>query len=851
MRFLIIFMIFASLLEAQYLRTIRIGTYPNESSAIKALEEIQKYTSSNPTISNLQKEWDFTFKERKSGKYYITLAEPFRDRDVLQQVLDNLRLVYPDIYVTRLKSAPAFKKTTKKEDEHKDKVKADVVLNKEPITVEKPFELIHKKIISENSMPNSKKEESYIVYILAIILLIFLILTIVFFRLFRRYKKSADDLGMQNMILEEQLEQEKRKLKNKDKVFSHTSHELRNPMSAIIGLSHLLLEESMSLKQKEYVKKINGSAKYILEIINDILDISKMEAGALKIEKREFNINHVIKHVVNIVSVAARENGTRVELDIHRNVPPYIIGDSLRLTQILINLLSNAVKFTKNGLVTLSIRKASQHGKVMSMEFVVKDNGIGMTETQLKNIFVSYTQESESIAREYGGTGLGLSIVKYLIDIMNGDIQVESKKQHGTTFVVHLQFNTFKADEKRFYRLPSKKYLNKRVLIVEKSQSNVDKLKEAFNYFHYIVHTIPSFDDIVFDANIRFDIVIINKDQADSKVIATVKQMQEENKTKFILFSNSILEVDKKLLDTLEIDGHLNRPFTQADVLELLKNVCNEDENIKKISKESLPKEKLKSLSKKKILIAEDNRLNHKVLTEILAGTPLELKFVENGQEALDVLKTTIIKFDLIILDINMPKLNGYETALEIRKNKKYKDVPILALTADVMQESIDKAYEVGMQGHIAKPVIINTFYEKLYNVLSDSPSILLSHNKEKADEHLLENEGFAPSNVLNDVHDDDVLYRSLLEDFQKLYKSSALEIKQLLNNGKFKEARKKAIDIKEVAFNIGAYKLCENAADMQYVFEKGSRGNYMEILNNYQEALSDLLKEIEHYLQS
>jgi len=861
LRIVIFLLLLVSFIHAQYLRTIRIGTYPNESTAKEALNEIQKYASNNPTISTLQREWDFKFKERQSGKYYITLVEPFRDRSVLQQVLDNLRLVYPDIYVTRLKS---YVSAPKKIPEPKNiivkesfpilkKEQASVVIEKKTeIPVEKKVELkkveVPLETVGIKEISEKKKGIDYTFYIFVFILFILFSATILLFILFRKYKKNSEDLLMQKMMLQEQLEQANKKLKNKDKVFSHTSHELRNPMSAIIGLSHLLLEESMQLKQKEYVKKIEGSAKYLLEIINDILDLSKMEAGALKMEQREFNINHVIRHVVNIVSVAARENGTRVELDIHKNVPPYIVGDSLRLTQVLINLLSNAVKFTKNGVVILSIRKTSQHGEMLTLEFIVKDNGIGMTQNQLNHIFVSYAQASESTAREFGGTGLGLSIVKYLVDIMKGDIQVESKKQHGTTFVVHLQFNTLKANEKRFYRLPSKEYLNKRVLIVEKSQGNIDKLKDAFSYFNYLIHTIPSFDDIVFDANMKFDIVIINKDQVNSKLIGIIKKMKEKNKTKFILFSNSILEVDKKLLEELEIDEHLNRPFTQEDVLELLKKVCSIGKVAHKINKAQLPKEKLKTLQKKKVLIAEDNRLNHKVLSEILSDTPLEILFVENGEEALKVIRTTIRKFDLILLDINMPKLNGYETALEIRKLEKYNDVPILALTADVMQDAIDKTYEVGMQGHIAKPIIVNTFYERLYNILKEDKAISLPYIQQKSKS--LKFKEFSPTKALVHIHNDTELYESLLEDFYQLYKNSAQELEKLLKAGKFKEARAKAIDIKDVAFNVGAYKLYEDAADMQYTFEKGKRGNYFEVLSHYQETLSALLQEIKRYLQ-
>jgi len=923
-------------LQAEYLRTIRIGTYPDEASAKKALQEIQSYAQKNSTISKLQAEWDFEFKERASGKYYITLAEPFRNREVLQAVLDNLRLVYPDIYVTRLKSYKAFEKKESPQEEVlssqkislsvEEKTSIDSTPEAAPsqttilpkpktapvivatVTDKKP--LLKK---DDNSQSQKSKKEDigttsdellYGVAGFILLLIVFLLYKT------QRYKKAYEEKQLESMMLQEKLEQMEQKLKNKDKIFSHTSHELRNPMGAIIGLSHLLLEESMPQKQKECVKKIEGSAKYLLEIINDILDISKMEAGALKIENREFNLNHVLRHVINIVSVAARENGTRVELDVANDVPPYIVGDSLRLTQVLVNLLSNAVKFTKNGLVVLSIRKTSQNADLVTLEFQVRDNGIGMTQSQLKNIFNSYVQASESTAREYGGTGLGLSIVKYLVDIMKGDIHVTSKKQHGTTFVLHLKFHLYKEKEKRFYRLPSKEYLNRRVLIVDSSQSNIKKLTDSFEYFNYIVHTIPSFKETLLDPQIRFDIVVVNKLLVDDALLAVIEEMKKRDKTKFILFSDSLYEEDRELLNELDIDEHLCRPFTQEDVLELLKKICSvaKTKEIEEKPQSNEAKERLKEIGKRNILIAEDNRLNHKVLGSILSDTAFELTFVEDGKAALKKLQEDEKRYDLVLLDINMPKLNGYETALEIRKLDAYKEVPILALTADVTQDAINKSYEVGMQGHISKPIIIQNFYEKLYTMLSKNEVILLNSTQkqvkeelsiQKAQEEKESQKELLKSQVQNQekksttksakklkelvvqespkeakrlseseiqalqqnfqevslsaglehAHHDEELYKSLLREFDKLYKDSANELAELIKNNKFQEAREKALDIKETALHIGAYKLYENVAAMQYEFEKAQQHSSMEMLRYYKESLETLLREIHKYL--
>ena len=777
MRYFILLFVITNLLSAQYVRSIRIGTYPDEASAKTALKHLQKYAKSNTVITKLQKEYGFILKERVSGKYHITLAEPFYNKKVIHKVLKELRLKYPDAYIGKYYSPEALQ--TKKTSSPKTAEKIEEKLSKKiediPLAVikQKPFDDEVKVVAKESGVmhveKSQKAEETSISYEkipqkttskkvtkepivkakkveapkrvekaninqialkkevskesngqLIAFALGFVPLLLILFFVVRYFQKRLEKENVQKMMLQEQLEQVNNKLKNKDKIFSHTSHELRNPMSAIIGLSQLLLEESMPQKQKDYVKKIEDAAKYLLEIINDILDLSKMEAGALKIEQKEFNLNHVLKHVVNIISVAARENGTHVELNVEHDVPPYIVGDALRLTQVLINLLNNAVKFTKNGIVILSIKKLEDHGNKLKLEFRIEDNGIGMTPNQLKKVFASYAQASASTAREFGGTGLGLSIVKELVEIMDGDIHVESKKQHGTTFIIHLKFHNFKANNKRFYRLPSKDFLNKKVLVVERSERNIQKIKNSFSYFNYTVHTIPSLNHVVLDEGMKFDIVVINKDIVDEKLINIIKKMKVKDKTKFILFSDSVLDVDKALLDKLEINEYLSRPFTQEDLLNVLKNVCTQKEQKTKVSKEDANnKEKLKTLGNKKILIAEDNKLNCKVLRSILSDTELELSFVEDGQAALDEVMQSRKPFDLIILDINMPKLNGYEVAKEIRKLARYNDTPILALTADVMQEAVDKSYAAGMQGHIAKPIIVNDFYKTLYDVLT------------------------------------------------------------------------------------------------------------------------------------
>ena len=259
-------------------------------------------------------------------------------------------------------------------------------------------------------------------------------------------------------------------------------------------------------------------------------------------------------------------------------------------------------------------------------------------------------------------------------------------------------------------------------------------------------------------------------------------------------------------------------------------------------------KDKLKKFSNKKILVVEDNTLNHKVIAGLLSETGIDLTFAINGQEAVDlVLKGT--KFDVVLMDINMPIMDGYDASREIRKHKQYNSLPILALTADVMEESISKALASGMQGHIAKPIIVDIFYKKILDSLAGKPIYInesLIEKPKQSDEF----EEISISIGLGRCDNDEKFYKSILKDFKVMYINSSIRLEELCREGKFKEARSMAMDIKDVALNIGAYNLCENAATMEYEFEKGERSKWQKLVGSYTTSLDKLFKDIDKYLK-
>jgi len=860
---------FSLTLNADYIRSIRIGTYPNQSIAENSLVEINNFVLMHESIDDLMQDNDFAFKARASGNYYVIVAEPFTNRKILQQVLDTLRIEYKDIYVTKLKSMP---KRVRKEEALDTVVEDKKELLEEELEVEvleansniiESIEDTRKKelpkkteklSLSETKLikiveQGAQNEENFLVFLSVLALVIFIVLMSLM-RYLLLVKKENEQLKNKAMIYEDRLQKSTLDVSTKDELLSHVSHELRTPMTAIMGLTHLVLESELTKLQKDYVEKIENSSQHLLNLINDILDVSKIKAGELKIEKTEFNINNILDYVLSVNAINAKRKSVILTMDIDHDVPAKVIGDSLRLGQVLINLIGNAVKFTQNGEVNLGLKVQSKFSDGLKLEFAISDTGIGMTEEQVQNMFNSYYQANDSTSREFGGTGLGLSISKELIELMDGEIKVSSQKDVGTTFTFTVSLKLKDPQNQRQYRLPSSSMLNKKILIVDPSNKNVIPLIKSLSYFNYQTDSIASFEDYHLDIQTEYNILIINQYNITTSAIEVISNMQKQYKTKLVILSELYSVIESGLLESLQVDSYLQVPCSQQSVLNMIVDLYvakNLDTRSRKVTR----KDKLKTVSNKKILVAEDNDINQKVIQGLLAQTGIELTLVDDGQEAVDLVYKNI-HFDLLLMDINMPNMNGYQAAREIRKSSKYKDLPILALTGDVMDDALSKVVASGMQGHIAKPIIVDIFYKKIYDTLNDSTNTIINSESDIDFKEIEEEDQFNELSIsvgLGRCHGDKEFYHSILEEFKTIYVNSSINLQELCDDSKFKEARRLAMDIKDVSLNIGAYNLCESAATMEYEFEKGERSNWREFISFYNIQLVKLFKDIDGYL--
>lgn len=539
--------------------------------------------------------------------------------------------------------------------------------------------------------------------------------------LLARSLQKEEDISNIVSEYEDKLQESQRKLEQRSEFFASMSHEIRTPMNAIIGMSQILLEDpTLTNSQLENVKTINRSSNMLLGIINDILDFSKIEAGKLTLEKTSFDLNMILSYLADMISFKVQEKGINITFEIDHNIAKNYIGDPLRISQILLNLISNAVKFTEMGGVTLSIRTLESADKDKSeLEFEVSDTGIGMNQSQLQNLFQSYGQAAHDTSRKYGGTGLGLVISKQLVSLMDGHIWAVSEEKKGTSFFVTMVLDNDEKSTKRKYRLPSADIMAWKVLIIDAHEKSRDSLKNLLNYFHIQTQNAKDVNEI---ANIlkeeTFDILFIDEKMFGAFDFASYKN---ESNVKIVLIEEWMNSLKSREVENITVDELLKRPFNQQMIFNTLsslynRNFAHNEEEIHKTTKDFV-----RDLGRHKILIAEDNLINQKVMSGLLKDTYLEIDFANDGLEALKYLQNAKELPELIFMDINMPNLDGFMATQSIRRNTHYESIVIVGLSGNVEKAEIDKAHEVGMQEYLHKPIDVKELHEVLIKYLDSA----------------------------------------------------------------------------------------------------------------------------------
>jgi polar amino acid transport system substrate-binding protein len=651
---------------------------------------------------------------------------------------------------------------------------------------------------------------------------------------------------------------------------ANMSHEIRTPMNAVIGMAHLALKTDLTLKQRDYLTKIQSSANSLLGIINDILDFSKIEVGKMDMESVDFYLEDVLDNLANLITVKARE---KEELEVlfapANDVPRFLVGDPLRLGQVLINLANNAVKFTESGEIVVTIDKVGQTEDKVTLQFSVSDSGIGMTAEQMAKLFQSFSQADTSTTRKYGGTGLGLAICKKLVSMMDGEIWVESAKGQGTTFIFTADFGLGKEEARKQFT-PSNDLRGLKALVVDDNVTSREILRDLLESFSFNVALSASGEEAITeienaDQKAPFKLVVMDWKMPGMDGIETATHIKTHpDLTKIpaiILVTAYSREEVMQKADKAGLDGFLLKPVNPSVLFDAIMQAFGKDvPGTSRIAKHQKDVHALQAINGARILLVEDNEINQQVAKEILEGADLKVTLAENGQQAVEAVQHT--HFDAVLMDVQMPVMDGYTATREIRNLKsEIRNVPIVAMTAHAMAGDEENSLAAGMNDHITKPIDPVQLFTTLQKWIQPSKKPLKAEQTEPTAAKPAAEEKTADTEILPDtllgfdltaglarLMGNQALYRKLLVDFGSKYSAAADDIRRALNDRDFDQIHRLVHNLKGLAGNLAAIDLHAAAVAMEKLVkgtsaESGSDKNWVQAFAGLEKALNKALK--------
>ena len=505
----------------------------------------------------------------------------------------------------------------------------------------------------------------------------------------------------------------------KSDFLANMSHEIRTPMNAIIGMTAIGKASGNLERAQDCLSKVEEASQHLLGVINDILDMSKIEARKLALSPVEFDFEKTLHRVTNVMKFRADEKEQKIMVHIDPAIPSYLIGDDQRLAQVITNLMGNAVKFTPaGGVITLDARLKGMKEDTAEILITVTDTGIGMTDEQKSHIFESFEQADDGTARKFGGTGLGLSISKSIVEMMGGKIWVDSLPGEGSTFFFIVQMQK---SEKTYspLQLDHERLQNTRILVADNDELVLEYFDEIMLNFDVYHDTVLSGKDALkqVEENGDYDIYFIDWKMPEMNGIELAKKLRKGNaKANIVLMTAAEIKAFEKEAKKAGVNKFITKPIFPSTITEVLLEYFGAEKPAEDTEQTDMG-ELFKGYN---IIIAEDVEINREIIQTVLEPTRVSIDFAENGKEAVRLFVDAPHKYKMIFMDLQMPEMDGYEATLQIRAldDPRAKEIPIVAMTANVYKEDVEKCLAAGMNGHVGKPIHIDEVVDTLRKYL-------------------------------------------------------------------------------------------------------------------------------------